>query len=283
MSTQTSILRFSAAILLALSLLAGPSRAEPGRVQTVDDLLESIEEADEGVETIQSDVLYDRRLELQDDRIIRRGTLYFIAEGERRKFAVRFDTRIVDGVPREEDELLIFDGRWFVEKREDIKRFIRREIARKGADFDPLRLGEGPFPIPIGQSERDIRARYEVSMPKVSAGLEGDEEVQNLIEFVRDSYQLHLIPHDEDRSDLVDIRLWYRFQDGALVPRLARTVDPRGDVTYVQLVNVKVNAPVPEDALSVEPPTEDSGWRVQEVRLPGVESRAAPGISDRPE
>lgn len=260
-------------VLAILLLLVGarPALAEPPAIRGVDDLLSAIEHADEGVDTIQADVLYDRRLELQGDRILRRGELYFVANESERKFAVRFETRIVDGVPRSEDELLIFDGRWFVEKKENVKQFIRREISRKDDAFDPLKLGEGPFPIPIGQEADDIRARYEATMPEIGDGLEEGAERENLLAFVAGSHQLHLVPRNKEDARLVDIRLWYRFKHGQLVPRLARTVDPRGDVTYVQLINVRLNEPIPTGALSVEPPEESDGWRVQEVRLPKPE------------
>ena len=259
------------AIVLACLLTLTPARAQPPAPGDVGELLAAIEHADEGVESIQASVQYDRRLELQDDRILRRGTLYFITEGDARKFAVRFDKRYVDGVERAEDEMLIFDGRWMVEKREEAKQFIRREIAREGADFDPLRLGEGPFPIPIGQRAQDIRARYDATMPGRADGLDRDIERTHLVDHVRDAFQLKLVPHDLENADLVEIRLWYRFQDDRLVPRLARTVDPRGDVTYVQLINIRVNEPVPSDALSVDPPSEDKGWSIQETRLPSAD------------
>ncbi len=252
-------------------LLARPALAQGFDIPDVNALLDAIEQSDDGVQSIQAKVQYDRHLELQNDRILRRGTLYFVVDGDRRKFAVRFDERIVDNIPRQENETLIFDGRWFVEKREDgeSKVFIRREVARDGDDFDPLKLGEGPFPIPIGQRKEDILRTYTASMPAVTEGLLGADEEANLLNHVKGAYQLHLIPKNAD-DDLQDIRLWYIEKAGRLVPRLARTENAIGDVTYVQLIALQVNAEIPKDALSTEPPSEADGWDVQEKRLPAL-------------
>jgi len=249
-----------------LVLLASPV-ALAADYATVDHLLDAIEQADEGLSTIQAEVQYDRHLEIQNDRILRRGTIYYSVDGKNKKFAVRFTERIVDRIPRAEDETIIFDGRWVVERREDIKQFVKREIAREGDDFDPLRLGEGPFPIPIGQKKSDILRTYSASMPECTEGLDPDEEA-DLIALLADAHQLHLVPHDLENADLTDVRLWYREQGSRLVPRMARTVNRRGDIAYVLLINARVNVEIPAEALEIEPPDAEDGWDVQVFRLP---------------
>ena len=81
------------------------------------------------------------------------------------------ETVIEDQVIDKAEEHL-FDGRWYIEKREATKSVIKREIVRPGEKFDPFRVGQGPFPLPFGQKEQDILRNFEVTLvradPKTS-------------------------------------------------------------------------------------------------------------------
>jgi outer membrane lipoprotein-sorting protein len=47
----------------------------------------------------------------------------------------------------------------------------RRIILRPGEKLDLFKLGQGPFPLPIGQPRQDVYAQFEVSTPKSDGGL----------------------------------------------------------------------------------------------------------------
>lgn len=114
-------------------------------------LFEALETADAEIETFEAKIRYDRVFILQQDRHTRLGDLAFAVDRTNtrptRAFAVTFHTLIVDDKASDEDEHYVFDGRWYVEKHASEKQFIKREVAPPGSDFDPLALGEGPFPI----------------------------------------------------------------------------------------------------------------------------------------
>lgn len=227
-------------------------------------LLEALERAADDINTLQADIQYDRRFLLQGDRHVRRGTLYFAQRqreegGRRRVFEVDFSVLYL-GDRREEDrQVWTFDGRWLVEKRPDKKQFIAREVAPPGADFDPLRLGEGPIPIPIGQEAEAVLSRYEAELLSAESGLDPEED-QSLVAFVEDAWQLRLLPRSEE-DDFEEIRLWY--ERGSLLPRMAMTTNRSGDVSVVQLANVRLNEALPEDVFRITPPAIGSGWDTQ--------------------
>jgi len=227
-------------------------------------LLEALERAADDIRTLRADIQYDRRFLLQGDRHVRRGTLYFGQRereegGRRRVFEVDFSVLYL-GERREEDrQVWTFDGRWLVEKRPDKKQFIAREVAPPGADFDPLRLGEGPIPIPIGQEAEAVLSRYEVELLPAQAGLDPEEDA-SLVAFVEDAWQLRLLPRSEE-DDFEEIRLWY--ERDALLPRMAMTTNRSGDVSVVQLANVRLNEALPEDVFRITPPAIGSGWDTQ--------------------
>jgi len=244
-------------------------QATPAKITTARALLDALEKADDGIQSLQADIQYDRRFELQGDRHVRQGRLlYRVFQPEpprtrsRRVFEIRFDTLYLPEEGRKEDDkqVWVFDGRWLIEKHPAEKRFHAREIAPEGSEFDPLRIGEGPFPVPIGQKANDILRRFDAIM------LDPDKifkDNKRWLRFVAGTYRLQLIPKSgyEDSEEFRDVQLWYSKK--TLLPRLARTINRQGDVSYVQLINVRRNEPMPDDAFDVATPDPNTGWEVQ--------------------
>ena len=272
---------------------------QAGEFATADELLQALEKADEKLESLTADVRYERTFELQGDRQVRTGKLYFVngekgssagAGGKGRKFAVSFEKLQVGEVVREEPKVYIFDGQWLVEKlpKEKPPLFIKRQVVAPGQTADPLKIGEGQFPLPIGQKAAEIKERYEVELLPAGAGLEpgkDDDEEQkatltNLSKFVAGGAHVKLTPkarYAED-EDFTRIDLWYKRDQGGkggmLLPRMARTVDKAKNQSVVQLINVQVQrggeaantaARVPPEALDTAEPARGSGWEVQVV------------------
>lgn len=252
------------------------SVAEPTAFRTADELLAALERADRGLETLTAEVRYDRTFELQGDAQTRFGRLWFENGGERRRFAILFDELLVGNVQRRQEQQFVFDGEWLVERVPSERRMIKQQVVPPGRSFDPLRLGSGPLPIPIGQKREDILSRYEAELAPSSAGLEdqpGDGgEGARLRGFVEGSWQVVLRPRAEvaDEEDFREVRLWYsRSSSGRLLPRMARTVNRAGDVACVMLINVRLReaggvrdaeAEVPAGLFDTRTPAD--GWLV---------------------
>lgn len=256
---------------------AGGALGTEESIRSVDDLLYALERADSDIRTFSARIQYERRLKLQGDVQIREGNLHFAADdpgivpagagaGEAdvrrgRTFAVVFDTLITDDVKRVTDDRWIFDGRWLIEKDNEKKQYIKREIAPPESRLDPLRLGEGPLPIPIGQKRDEILARYKAELLEASDGLESGFVAQ-----VADTFQLRLVPREPERaqSEFTEIRLWYR--KGSLHPRLAHTIDRAGDESYVWLINARINdGAFDRSVIDLAEPDAGEGWDVQVI------------------
>jgi hypothetical protein len=294
----------------------GPAQAPaaaPGEFATADGLLNALERADENLVSLTAEIQYDRTFELQGDRQLRTGKLYFVsgksiaapaggqppAEPPARKFAVSFKDLLVGTTYREEPKIYIFDGQWLVEKypKENPPLFIKRQVVPPGEKFDPLRIGEGPFPLPIGQKTGEIEARFSVELLPAAAGLEADANADaadkavsdNLKAFVAGSTQIKLTPKPQFAPDenFTEIHLWYkRDKAGNLLPRMARTIDKSNNVSIVQLINVAVQrtgeaanqaASVPTEMLDTQQPV--SGWDVQVI--PWQKPAAQPASGSR--
>lgn len=245
----------------------------PPTITTADALLTALETADRSLQSLRCDLVYDKRFSLQEDQHIRLGKLYFatVEDGTsprlKKTFAVVFDTLVLDGVARPEQLSMIFDGEWLVEKREAEKQWVARQLAPPDAPIDPLKLGEGPLPIPIGQPKSEILARFDVTL------LPYDDGFQNVVEAdyayrdaVQGCWQLLLMPKAEtpDAERFREIRLWYAPDAGGrILPHMAFTIDRKGDESFVQLVGTVVNEPLPEGVIDMTEPDEAAGWVVQ--------------------
>lgn len=280
---------------LCLSILAGlaqpadppstppaPAAAQPATGPVFADakaLLIALEKADEGLDQLQSLVRYDVLEADVDDRTIRMGELFFdrVKDDAKpgktvRRFAVKFTKLLVGTSSRDDVRIHAFDGRWYAEKSPSEKKINRKEVAPPGESVDPLKIGEGPLPIPIGQKHEDILSRYDAELRPVEDGLEAKDA--SLKGFVSDCVQVRLTPTaaHRDRDRFKEIRLWYAPEaakkdeaaSGRLLPRLARTVGRNGNITLVQLADVRVNKNATIDPTLMET-TAPAGWDVTET------------------
>ena len=235
---------------------------------TAEQLLTRLETSDARISTIQGELVYDKTMVIAGDRRIRSGKLYFrTAKGapdtsKSQAFAIHFDQLQLGDRIENRQEQYIFNGEWLVEKMMDEKQIIRRQIVKPGEKFDPLKIGEGPLPIPIGQKKDDVLSRYDATLVPATDGL--DEDVQKL--FAEGAWQLKLIPKEGADRNFKEIRLWYREEPGLegkpLLPRMARTLNSGGDISVVQLINMRVNEAIPAAELDESAP--DKSWTVDE-------------------
>jgi hypothetical protein len=231
-------------------------------------VLTLLERAGDQIAALSAGVRYDRYSPLMGDRQVRTGKLYFLNPGAGRrkqgdpagpgkgaggkKFAIQFEQLYIGTQKRDDPKAYIFDGEWLVEKIPSEKLVLRRQIVAPGEEFDPLKIGQGPLPIPIGQPKGEILARFNVELRPPTDGLEpapsADTDEKSLLEDMRamatkapQTYQLRLVPKGDPKdADFKEVRLWYtRSPEGVLVPRMARTVNPADEVSSVLLVNVQ--------------------------------------------
>lgn len=271
-------------------------QAEPESTETVepqldaDRLLTELETADQGMRDLRARIVYDRIDATLGDRQYRHGELLFrdrTPEGQAnrvgmRSFVVRFEKYSDLDVQRALNESWAFDGRWLIERNDDDKTYRKREITRAGQEVDPLRLGEGPLPIPIGQRKADILARYEVELvdplDSLQPAVEGNRPnpYAGYVAWVNETkaVQLKLTPLRKEDGEFDSVRLWYwKSSDDPdrWLPLLARAGrnNARGrevDTAFVLMNRVKVNDGVTEEEMTVPEP--GSGYTVQIDRLP---------------
>jgi outer membrane lipoprotein-sorting protein len=227
---------------------------------TAEELLARLEAADADLQSLSADVVYSKTNLLVGEDQRRVGRLYFrqfepesdAAKELRRQFAIEFDTLYLDDRKEDERRSFVFDGRWLVEKLPDENppQMFKREVVPPGETFDPLAVGEGPFPIPIGQKRADILRHYDAELIEP-----GDEPLEQHTWHIR----LERKPEAEDVLDVETLDLWYLRKN--LLPVRARAIDEGGNMTEVTLAKIERNA-APEDGhFATEAPSD--AWDVE--------------------
>ncbi|MFI4873109.1 MAG: peptidase MA family metallohydrolase [Phycisphaerales bacterium JB061] len=275
------MVRTFVAMLLMISASLARGQAVGGFADLAE-LLDALETADANIEKLSAKILYEREYALAGDLQTRDGSVSFVVSekpegGKSRAFAVVFDTTIIGERSEPDGRTFVFDGQWLTERIPEEKLVLRRQVAPPGADFDPLKIGEGPLPLPLGQKKADILANYNATMLPPEEGIGHRED---LVQFTKKCAQLLLVPNEvrAPKDDFEEIRLWYVKGEKGLLPRMAMTLNKTGDEVVVRLWNVKLNenAEIDEADFDDEIP---EGWDADIQPYRGAQMRPNEGIS----
>jgi len=163
------------ALIILLSCSATPPVVETqpqeqveikAKTDPVIDLLDKLEKSTKDLRDFQATIRYamwDAALEQQQ---LRTGKLIYQVnpDDDSKRFAILFDTLIIGRRKQEHKKHYIFADSWLVEIDHENKHFTKRQIVAPNKKFDPLKLGEGPFPLPIGQPKDEVLARFDVQL-----------------------------------------------------------------------------------------------------------------------
>ena len=271
--------------------LTGLSRTQPSPTDDVADtnadrevrrLLAAIDVQTLGLRDFASRVRMDTYDDLADETEKRFGRVYMVmpplaaeatpnadpsAEVEvepevrkHRRAAIVFERSIEpSGRARERLEHFVLDDGVLSDYDHEAKRLVRRRVVEPGDRRDPLRLGDGPVPIPIGQRSADIIRHFDVTLAPA---------VPDRIARSADGViGLHLVPKTgtemaEDRK-IASIDLWLVGENH--LPFAVELRERDGDRTTVRFFDPVLNAGIDATARRwLEAPEGDPKvWRIE--------------------
>lgn len=245
-----------AVILLAILLGSGTppaaTQTAPAPITTAEQLLDAVAAADAKIETLRATIRYKAVQALLEDEQIRQGTAVLRISPDRRlkQFRVSFTKFISSRGLEEQSRDYIFDGRYLVERLNDEKQFIKREVVRPGQEIDPLAI-DGPLPLPIGQAKDAILRRFTAEL------LERETDEKDRL---KGNLRLRLTAKDA-QDDLETVDLWY--DPDTLLPGRAVMTERGGDTIHVDLASIVINGGEANPAdFSTESPPLSEGWRI---------------------
>jgi len=128
-------------------------------------LLDKLETAAKDLRDFSASLRYDKWDPVTNRWEIRAGDLlYEVKADDTKRFAMLFETLIVGTRRQDRQRHYVYDNGWLAEIDFEQKQFIKRQIVAPGKEFDPFKLGEGPFPLPIGQNRDDVLNRFNVTL-----------------------------------------------------------------------------------------------------------------------
>ncbi|MHC4709536.1 MAG: hypothetical protein ACYTA3_03705, partial [Planctomycetota bacterium] len=197
---------------------------------------------------------------------IRTGeVIYQVKPGGSKRFAILLERLIVRNRARDHRKHYVFDGSWLVEIDHESKIFIKRQVVPPDKQFDPLKLGEGPFPLPVGQPAEEVRARFNVRRLHVP---QDEALAERLAGRDLDGLLLEPKPDTPQADEFEQAEIFYDRE--SLLPVGVSVTEANGDRKTVILTDLKRDAGVDESKLSIEEPDALDGWRID------VEPYAAP-------
>ena len=237
--------------------------AQPKKFETPEAMLGALEKAGDTISTFRANVIYDRVDAVSENRERRTGQIVLAqiaGQLKSRTLAIMFDQLIdASGHATTERQRFVFSGGWLFEFDDQRHQLIARELVAPGEQLDPLRIGEGPIPIPIGQKKDQVCQRFEVKFAGQPAEplLKRLENIQGLA--------LHPKQNAGVDPDLGDICVWYDLT--SLMPVAVKATTKGGDEKILLLTKIEVNKALDDSAtalLATEPPAStpnDAAWR----------------------
>jgi len=221
-------------------------------------LLDRLETAGNLLRDFRADITYYLWDSMLERREIRGGEIVYVVSPDdgSRRFAILVTSVSVGNRRNNQNKRYVFDGSWFVEIDQDNRMFTKRQIVAPGERFDPLTLGEGPFPLPVGQRRKDVLARFEVSV------LEGTRH-EVLARFLegRKVEGLKLVPRPStpQAKEIAEVEIFY--DAATLLPVGIVLTETNGNRKTVMLRHLKRNEGIDESKLSIEEP-DPAQWQI---------------------
>jgi len=204
---------------------------------SVDEILEKVEQAD--VSSVTATISYTRTDPILERREIRTGKILFrISDGKNREAAIMFDTLIIGRRREVKLKHYIFSGRWMAEVDYENEQFIKHELVAPGQKgIDLFELGNGPIPLPIGQTKQSVLSKFTVT--KISRPEDGP-----LAKLDKNVVGLHLVPKTKDEWESIDLY----YDPNSWLPIGVRTIETDGTKRVSRLTNIQLNALSEEEA-----------------------------------
>jgi outer membrane lipoprotein-sorting protein len=146
----------------------------------------------------------------------------------------------------------LLDGGWLDDRDYNKRIEVRRQVLKPGEKINLLKLGEGPFPLPIGQKKEDVKKLFDAR--KVKPDKDDPSGTVHLL--------LKPIKGTQFARKFSAIDVWVDTKTG--MPRRIDTLDLKETTTRsTELTDVRIN-PELTDADFTLPSIQPQNWNVHE-------------------
>jgi len=230
-----------------------PAPTAPGT--SVDEVLDALDRQGDQMKDFTADVALTEMDELTKDSSTRAGKLKFqrLPEDDAR-IRVTFETRSAgEGKPKPEKIEYLLEGGWLTERNYRRKDNVRRQVLKPGEKINLLKLGEGPFPLPIGQAKEDVKEMFEVAVIPAAP----DDPAGTI------HGRLTPKPRTQFERKFKSIDVWV--DPKAQMPRRIETLDRNEQMRQTtDLENVKANTGLNDGDFKLDSVSPKDGWKLRD-------------------
>jgi outer membrane lipoprotein-sorting protein len=219
---------------------------------SVDPVLDALDARGRSMNQFVADVTLSENDEATQVGSERSGRVWYHKRQGNDRIRVTFDQKAEGRFTKPDKLEYLLDGGWLVDR--DYKRAIevKRQVLRPGEKVNLLKLGEGPFPLPIGQPKEDVHREFIVT--KGDPAMEGPKGASHIALKPREGTRL--------ARKFAQIDVWVDQQ--TQMPVRIEALDANETTRRTtELRNIKVN---PEPALDDKdfalPKVDESKWEL---------------------
>jgi outer membrane lipoprotein-sorting protein len=218
---------------------------------SVDEILDALDARGQNLSGFTANVKLSESDAGTGDATLRTGKIWYQA-GENPRIRVLFEKRESNKKITDDKIEYLLSGRDLVDRTYSTKREVTRHILKPGEKMNLLKLGEGPFPLPIGQKKEDVHANFDVrKMEPAKTDPPG-------------TVQILLSPKPATRlaRRFKSINVWIDLKDH--MPKKIETLDTNETtIRSTELSNVQIN-PTLTDADFTLPKVTADDWQLME-------------------
>jgi outer membrane lipoprotein-sorting protein len=160
------------ASVLSFALVAAAEASTPlSENSSVDEVLDALDARGQSLQQFAAKVELtevDEATQLESQRT---GRVWYHKRDGNDRIRVTFDKKAEGRFAKEDKVEYLLDEGWLVDRDYKNAIEVKRQVLRPGEKINLLKLGEGPFPLPIGQPKGDVHREFEAS--KGERGAEG--------------------------------------------------------------------------------------------------------------
>jgi hypothetical protein len=242
-------MRFLLAAALMLSSLAMAEAPPLDGKSSMEQVLDALHARGQGLKDFVADVSLAETEALSGETTTLVGKVWYQGKGEGdARMRIVFDKKLFGNreQPGAKVEYMLDEG-WLVDRDYKRRVEIKRQVLKPGEKINLLKLGEGPFPLPIGQPREEVLKMFEV------------KKIETAQAELADTVHIELVPKEKTQfaRKFKKIDVWVETKTS--FPRRIATVDKsEAETRTTDLTNIAVNVGLKDEAFVQEKIGE--GW-----------------------
>ena len=236
--------------LIASTLPATRSATDPA----ADKVLDALKQRGKDLKDFTADVSIAETDTTLGTEHLKVGKVWFQQlNNDETRIRVFFDKKKINGKMIEARHDYLLEGGTLIEMNFDKKELARRQVLKPGQKLNPLKLGEGPFPLPIGQEREEVYKNFGVKKMASEKDDPANTEHVRLKPLVGTRFARKFLQ--------IDV-----FVAESGFPIRIVTLDKGGTTERTtDLTNLKINGGLKDDNFKMPTPNKD--WKVVEEDL----------------